>query len=388
MRRMNASSCASTCQPIASAHQSASSCGAAQSITTWKSVAMGADRRAARRQFSQFGGELRAHRGVVGQRGGQPAVVLEHLAERRPRRARHLPGGVPQPGAHDRLGALEVRPADGEHEHRPRRPAELGEIDVERLGRQEFRRPEDLQRLLDAGHEEQQRHLRVGGDLAQAVDPVVALSVGEHEAVLVEHLDEAGVAAARGDLGPAVAVRRRQHGERGELDELPAVPVDVVDLLVLHQLGRGAIAGEDVLHEKTVATVPVVTVSWSSPVRYVECDQQGVVFNAHYLTWADEASNVWWSALGLPWESLTAGGAEPVVKASTLEWSSSARWGDSVVVDAETDKVGRTSVTVRFTVRVGERVCCVVRNTYVWLTEGGSAPWPDDVRVKLTASTA
>jgi acyl-CoA thioester hydrolase len=131
-----------------------------------------------------------------------------------------------------------------------------------------------------------------------------------------------------------------------------------------------------------------VTVSWSSAVRYVECDQQGVVFNAHYLTWADEASTLWWSAIGLPWESLTAGGGEPVVKASTLEWSSSARWGDTVVVDAETEKVGRTSVTVRFTVRVGERVCCVVGNTYVWLTDGGSAPWPDDVRAKLTASTA
>jgi acyl-CoA thioester hydrolase len=131
-----------------------------------------------------------------------------------------------------------------------------------------------------------------------------------------------------------------------------------------------------------------VTVSWSSPVRYVECDQQGVVFNAHYLTWADEASSAWWAATGLPWQSLTAGGAEPVVKASTLEWSSSARWGDTVVVDADTEKVGRTSVTVRFTVRVDARVCCVVRNTYVWLTDGGSAPWPDDVRAKLTASLA
>src|SRR3569833_3425150 len=139
---------------------------------------------------------------------------------------------------------------------------------------------------------------------------------------------------------------------------------------------------------QTVATVPEVTVSWSAPVRYVECDQQGVVFNAHYLTWADEASNLWWTAMGLPWESLTAGGAEPVVKASTLEWSSSARWGDTVVVDADTEKVGHTSVTVQFTVRVAKRVCCVVRTTYVWLTEDRTTPRPDDVRAKLTASPA
>jgi acyl-CoA thioester hydrolase len=131
-----------------------------------------------------------------------------------------------------------------------------------------------------------------------------------------------------------------------------------------------------------------VAAQWSSPVRYVECDQQGIVFNAHYLVWADEASNGWWESCGLSWSGLTARGIEPVVKASTLEWSSPARWGDTVTVDGETEKVGRTSATVRFTVRVGERVCCVVRNTYVWLTHGGSAPWPDDVRAKLTASLA
>ena len=129
-----------------------------------------------------------------------------------------------------------------------------------------------------------------------------------------------------------------------------------------------------------------MSAGWSSPVRYVECDQQGVVFNAHYLTWADEASNVWWTAMGLPWESLTAGGAEPVVKASTLEWSSSARWGDTVVVDADTEKVGRTSVTVVFTVCVADRVCCVVRTTYVWLADGRPTPWPDEVRARLGAA--
>ncbi|MGY1802807.1 acyl-CoA thioesterase [Blastococcus sp. SYSU D00922] len=123
---------------------------------------------------------------------------------------------------------------------------------------------------------------------------------------------------------------------------------------------------------------------WSSPVRFVECDQQGVVFNAHYLTWADEASNHWWAAHGLPWD-VVAGRVNPVVKASTLEWTSSARWGDTVAVDAETERVGRTSVTVRYTIRVGERECCVVRNTYV-ATDGGRAiPWPDDIRDRLTA---
>ncbi|MDP5184070.1 thioesterase family protein [Blastococcus sp. BMG 814] len=123
---------------------------------------------------------------------------------------------------------------------------------------------------------------------------------------------------------------------------------------------------------------------WSSPVRYVECDQQGVVFNAHYLTWADEASYGWWAAQGLAWDDLVTRGVDPMVKASSLEWASSARWGDTVTVDADTEQVGRTSVTVRFTVRVGERVVCVVRTTYVCVAEGRSTPWPDDVRARLT----
>jgi acyl-CoA thioester hydrolase len=116
----------------------------------------------------------------------------------------------------------------------------------------------------------------------------------------------------------------------------------------------------------------------------VECDQQGVVFNAHYLTWADEASNSWWAAHGLPWDDVAAR-VDPVVKASTLDWTSSARWGDTVTIDAETEKLGRTSVTVRYTIRVGDRVCCVVRNTYVATDSGQATPWPDDIRAALEA---
>jgi acyl-CoA thioester hydrolase len=122
---------------------------------------------------------------------------------------------------------------------------------------------------------------------------------------------------------------------------------------------------------------------WSSPVRFVECDQQGVVFNAHYLTWADEASNHWWAAHGLPWD-VVAERVNPVVKASALEWTSSARWGDTVSVDAETERLGRTSVTVRFDIRVDQRLCCVVRNTYVATDGGRPVPWPDDIRARLT----
>ena len=123
---------------------------------------------------------------------------------------------------------------------------------------------------------------------------------------------------------------------------------------------------------------------WSAPVRFVECDQQGIVFNAHYLVWADEAVNVWWAERGVDWVALNARGVEYLVVASSLEWSSSARYGDTVAVDAELEKLGRTSLTVAFVIRVGERVCCRVRTTYVCTAGGSPTPWPDDVRPLVT----
>lgn len=124
---------------------------------------------------------------------------------------------------------------------------------------------------------------------------------------------------------------------------------------------------------------------WSAPVRFVECDMQGVVFNAHYLVWADEAVNTWWERCGVDWAALTAAGVEYLVVASRLEWRSSARWGDTVVVDADLEELGRTSLTVRFAVRVGDRECCVVRTTYVCTVGGASRPWPEEVRARVSA---
>jgi acyl-CoA thioester hydrolase len=125
---------------------------------------------------------------------------------------------------------------------------------------------------------------------------------------------------------------------------------------------------------------------WSAPVRFAETDQQGVVFNAHYLTWADEAVNTWWEAMGLPWGALATWGLEYFVKASSLDWVSSARYGDTVAIDVDVAQLGRTSLTLLFTVRVGERVCCTVRTTYVATADGRPAPWPDEVRARISGA--
>lgn len=127
--------------------------------------------------------------------------------------------------------------------------------------------------------------------------------------------------------------------------------------------------------------------AWSAPVRYAECDMQGIVFNAHYLAWADEAMTAVLAGLGTPYQGLLARGLDTSVVASELSWSGPARWGEVVHIDGEVERVGRTSFTVAFTIGVEDRVCCRVRTTYV-LTDLDKAPTPvpDDLRAAWLAS--
>ena len=125
---------------------------------------------------------------------------------------------------------------------------------------------------------------------------------------------------------------------------------------------------------------------WSAPVRFSEYDPLGVVHNANYLTWVDEASGAWWLAIGGTFAEQAA--VPRVVKTAQLEWSSAARHGDTVVVDVEVERLGRSSLTLVFVVRVGTRTCCRAVLTYVAVADGRPTPWPDDVRARFAASAA
>jgi acyl-CoA thioester hydrolase len=121
--------------------------------------------------------------------------------------------------------------------------------------------------------------------------------------------------------------------------------------------------------------------TWSAPVRYGEVDQQGVVFNSHYLLYCDEAMGAFCEQRGLrEFVALVR------LVSSTLTWAGPARWGDVIEVDVRCAKVGRTSAALAFDLRAGGRPCCAVETTYVYADEAGApVPIPDDVRARLTA---
>jgi acyl-CoA thioester hydrolase len=122
---------------------------------------------------------------------------------------------------------------------------------------------------------------------------------------------------------------------------------------------------------------------WSAPVRYAEVDQQGVVFNSHYLLYCDEAMGAFCEQRGLrQFVELVR------LVSSTLTWTGPARWGDVIEVDVRCTRVGRTSATLAFALRAGGRPCCAVETVYVYADAAGTpAPVPDAVRNALTATS-
>ena len=121
-------------------------------------------------------------------------------------------------------------------------------------------------------------------------------------------------------------------------------------------------------------------------VRYVECDQQGHAFNAHYLTWLDMAhTGLLCEALNLSYPEIRALGIDVVLAESGIRHRTPAREDDELTIEVRLDPLTRTSMTSRYTVRRGEtlvaeaflRHVCVVRLTTEKLT------WPPDVRSAL-----
>ena len=123
------------------------------------------------------------------------------------------------------------------------------------------------------------------------------------------------------------------------------------------------------------------------PVRYLEADQQGVVFNMWYLAYFDEAMTGFLQMRGLPYAALQSGGHDVQVVHTELDWRGALHWGDEARVTVRPEGVGRTSFTLAFEVRAeADDVLVSGRTVYVCIrTDGsGKTPIPDALRAVLT----
>ncbi len=118
-------------------------------------------------------------------------------------------------------------------------------------------------------------------------------------------------------------------------------------------------------------------------IRYGEVDMQGVVFNAHYLAYCDDACDSWLRVAIGRFEDM---GWEPMVVKAVVEWQGAAGIGDVLDIDLEVSRWGRTSFDVSFAGCVADRPVFTATITYVGVTPGEHTPMlaPDRVRAALS----
>lgn len=114
-----------------------------------------------------------------------------------------------------------------------------------------------------------------------------------------------------------------------------------------------------------VFTFPVI-------VRYLEVDGQGVVFNAWYLAWFDEAMSAFLAHRGLAYTRMLDAGYDVQLVRSEIDWRAGVGWGDDIAVAVATSRLGRTSFGLDFEVRRDTEVTCAGRTTYVVVATDGS----------------
>jgi acyl-CoA thioester hydrolase len=118
-------------------------------------------------------------------------------------------------------------------------------------------------------------------------------------------------------------------------------------------------------------------------VRYAECDMQGHVFNAHYLTWFDMAHTALITqALGMSYRELVASGVDLVVAESGVRYLAPARFEDELEIGVQLEPPTNSSLTSRFAIRRGGELITrgFLRHVCVSPDELQKIPWPEEVR--------
>jgi acyl-CoA thioester hydrolase len=132
-----------------------------------------------------------------------------------------------------------------------------------------------------------------------------------------------------------------------------------------------------------------MTFTHSVEVRYLEVDQQGVVFNMWYLAYLDDAMTAYLLAGGLPYVEMIEAGYDVQLVHTELDWVGSLGWGDRADIEVTTSRLGTTSFTLDFAVRTAGRDVATARTAYVVVgTDGsGKRPVPERLRTALGEPT-
>ena len=123
--------------------------------------------------------------------------------------------------------------------------------------------------------------------------------------------------------------------------------------------------------------------SHSISVRWSEVDAQGVVFNPHYLTFADIAVTEYYRAIGMPYPTaFDVDVADLYARKTQIEYHASARFDDVLDLYVRVSRLGRSSFDFCIEVLRGEESIATIEMTYVHanLEKQKSVPLTDKFR--------
>ncbi len=122
-------------------------------------------------------------------------------------------------------------------------------------------------------------------------------------------------------------------------------------------------------------------------VRWGEADMQGVVFNAHYLTYVDVGVTEYFRALEQDQGTLAVGGGDFFMARTELDFHASAEFDDLIEIGARIARFGRTSVEWVSEIHRGDVHLITARMIYVHanLETRGSQPVPEAFKQAVAA---
>jgi acyl-CoA thioester hydrolase len=85
-------------------------------------------------------------------------------------------------------------------------------------------------------------------------------------------------------------------------------------------------------------------VTYHRKVRFSDSDAQGIVFNANYLTYIDDATSDYFDSLEVNWQAMNERGYDLVLGRAELDYRSSGRIGQTLVTGVKVASIGTTSV--------------------------------------------
>jgi acyl-CoA thioester hydrolase len=121
-------------------------------------------------------------------------------------------------------------------------------------------------------------------------------------------------------------------------------------------------------------------------VRYHECDAQGIVFNANWLTYFDVTLTEWFrEAFGSYRALMEEFGGDVVLAETTVRFRGSASFDEDLAISVGVEHFGTTSMVALFTARRGDETLVEGRTVYVFVDPATMAkqPIPDRVRERL-----